>query len=117
MKPDRESIGLTPDGQTAIRTILATGWFAEAQDIGRFALSYAIRENAPIGEAEQTDTRWAAGNFDSSGDLRVLMDLLFPDCDTPVRLMEHFVNQGVMMIAARLEAGTLDPVSLLEVNQ
>jgi hypothetical protein len=117
VKPDRESIGLTSDAQVAIRTIMATGWFAEAQDIGRFALAYAIRETTPIGDADQTDTRWAAGNFDSSGDIRVLLNLLYPDCETPVRLMEHFVNHGIMLLASKLEQGTSDPMSFIGVDQ
>jgi hypothetical protein len=114
MERDRESIGLTTEGVAALAQLESFGWFVDGQDAARFAMSYAIRSGAGLGSAANTETRWAAGNFDKSGEIRALMSGLYPDCATPVRQMEYLVNEGLRLLRERLATATLSPADLLE---
>lgn len=115
MELDRESIGLTVENQGAIAEIESRGWFVDGQDIARFSLAYAVRAKVPDGGSTGTETRWAAGNFDKTGEIRALLVALYPDCPTPVKLMEHLVNVGMSMILARLSSSqAIGPADLMD---
>lgn len=112
MASDRESIGLTNESQHLLTEIEDRGWFLDGQDIARFGLAYAVRAKVPEGITPGTETRWAAGNFDKTGEIRALLSALYPDCQTPVRLMEHLVNEGLRMIVAKVRAEETGPGDL-----
>ena len=114
MDGDRESIGLTPEMQMVLADLEGQGWFREGQDIARFCMAYAIRAKASEGSTTGTDTRWAAGNFDKTGEIRSLLAALYPTCSTPVRLMEHLVNEGMRMVAARIRSDAVGPAELMD---
>lgn len=105
MERDRESIGVTVANQAILAELEARGWFPELQDIARFCMSYAIRARVPEGLTAATETRWAAGNFDKTGEMRIMLTVLYPDCRTPIRLMEHLVNEGLRLVDGKLAAG------------
>jgi len=113
MERDKDVIGLSADSQRYLAEIEERGWFAEGQDLARFALSYAVRANVGAGNASQVETRWASGNFDKTGELRAVLGALYPECDTPVRLMEHLVNEGLRLIHGRLAVESIGPKDLL----
>ena len=114
MERDRESIGLDAEAQAILADIEGHGWFLEGQDIARFCLAYAIRAKVADGVTSGTETRWAAGNFDKTGEIRALLAALYPACQTPVRLMEHLVNEGLRMVAARLRSESANPAALMD---
>jgi len=114
MERDRTQIGLTPQSQTILAELESRGWFLEGQDIARFALAYAIRAEIPEGTTAGTETRWSAGNFDNTGEIRTLLAALYPSCETPVRLMEHLVNEGLRLIAARTRSESIGPAELMD---
>jgi len=114
MERDRESIGLTPQTQTILAEIEELGWFTEGQDIARFCMAYAVRAKVPDGITAGTETRWAAGNFDKTGEIRALLAALYPTCQTPVRLMEHLVNEGLQMIGTRIQSEAVGPAELMD---
>ena len=114
MERDRETIGLTPRSQQIIAEIEARGWFREGQDIAKFALGHAVRSHLAEGQTSGTDTRWNAGSFDKTGEIRAVLQALYPDCRTPVRLMEHFVNEGLRLIEERVRAGGATAADLLD---
>lgn len=111
---DKESIGLTVQSQDILSDIQDRQWFSEGQDAARFCLAYAIRKKVAEGTTVGTDTRWAAGNFDKTGEIRALLVVLYPECKVPVRLMEHLVNQGFKLVADRLPSLSAGPAELLE---
>lgn len=113
MTKDRESIGLTPENQHALEDLMARGWFSQGQDAARFCIAYAIQAGIAPGLTDATETRWAAGNFDKTGELKALLLALYPSVETPIRLMEHFVNQGIRLIAEKLTTEDLKPSDLL----
>jgi hypothetical protein len=114
MEHDRTSIGLTPESQGILAELEERGWFLEGQDIARFCMSYAIRAKVPEGTTAGTDTRWAAGNFDKTGEIRALLAALYPDSTAPVRMMEHLVNEGLRMVAVRLRSEAIGPAELMD---
>ena len=114
MERDRESIGLTAEAQVSLTEIEEQGWFLEGQDIARFCLAYAIRARVIEGATVGTETRWAAGNFDKTGEIRALLSAFYPDCQAPVRLMEHLVNEGLRMVAARLRSEEVGPAEIMD---
>mgnify|MGYP005816647155 CR=1 FL=1 len=78
---DKQQIGLTAVGQSAIERLMATGLFAAEVDAYRCAIAYAVGtgispEDAPKGGYETKFN--AAGTLDKAGmirDLIVLLDL------------------------------------------
>lgn len=114
MERDRETIGLTPETQAILADLEERGWFIEGQDVARFCMAYAIRAKVPEGATAGTETRWAAGNFDKTGEIRVLLAALYPACQTPVRLMEHLVNEGLKLISTRLKSEAVGPAELMD---
>lgn len=114
MERDRESIGLTPASQVIMAEIESLGWFTDAQDVARFSLGYAVRAAVSEGSMTGTETRWAAGNFDKSGEIRSLLTALYPSCDTPVRLMEYLVNEGLRMLSERSKGDDFSPSMIMD---
>jgi hypothetical protein len=113
MEDDRKTIGLTPETQRLLAEIEEHGWFQESQDLARFCLSYSIRAKVPEGLTSGTETRWAVGNFDETGEIRALISALYPTCKTPVRLMEHLVNEGIRRISDRVRSAAVGPADLM----
>ena len=74
----------------------------------------AIRAKVPEGVTSGTETRWAAGNFDKTEEIRALLAALYPTCQTPVRPMEHLVNEGLRMVAARVRSDAVGPTELMD---
>jgi hypothetical protein len=90
------------------------GWFDEAQAAGRFGFGYAIRAGVEPGQtAAPVETRWSPDLFDPSGEIRSLLRAMFPDNTMPVRLMEHFIDEGLRRIAAPIDAGETNPAQYL----
>jgi hypothetical protein len=112
---DRRQIGLTEDGQATVALLTENlGWFGEAQEAGRFALGYAVRDGAqPSQTTSAVDTRWSPDGFDPTGEIRSLLRVMYPENTTPVRLMEYLIDEGLRGIRAKLDAGTDSPVDLL----
>ncbi|NPU64715.1 hypothetical protein HL667_06890 [Bradyrhizobium sp. 83012] len=111
---DRDTIGLTAETQAILADLEARGWFLEGQDAARFCLAYAVRSRVAEGATAGTETRWAAGNFDRTGEIRAVIAALYPDCKTPVRLMEHLVNEGLKMVSVRVRTEEIGPAELMD---
>lgn len=110
---DLEGVGLTSETRAILTELEAKQWFRDGQDLALFCMAYAIRAKISVGVTEHRKTQWAAGNFDKNGEIRALLAALYPDCTTPVRLMEFFVNEGMKMVAARVRSDAVGPAELL----
>jgi hypothetical protein len=107
---DRSQIGITPAGQVTIdRLTKDLGWFSEGQDAARFALAYAIRQGVSEGQAKGVSTRWATNLFDPRSELQAILRAVYPGSSTPIRLMEHLIDEGLRLIAERLDEGQDSP--------
>ena len=109
---DRQSIGVTARGSDLLERMTDLGWFPEAQDAARFCLAYAVRAGVPAGTTDGTSTRWTVSLFDHTGEIRTLLEAVYPDSSTPVRLMEHLVNEGLLLLEPQLTSGDLSPADL-----
>jgi hypothetical protein len=113
---DRRSIGLTNDSQALMDEILERGWFSDQQDAARFAMGLAIASGIEPGATPGVDTRWSSGLFDPTGEMLALISALYPDGRTPVRTIEHFVNEGLRMLHTELVHRGKTPADLLPAN-
>lgn len=103
MATDKITIGLTPENRSRIEQIMEQGIFKDKMDAAKFALSVAINEGIEPGEAEGTDTVWNVGSFDSDGQLKLIIPLLFENIDTPYRAVELLLNAGIEIIHKSIE--------------
>jgi len=94
----KRTIGLTPEADQIAERLKNIGAFKEKQDAAKFAIAVAINEGVPSGRTEGTDTRYASHSFDN-GELAALIAVLYPDArETPFRMIEHLMNQGLLLI-------------------
>lgn len=114
MDQDRSTIGLTPDAIRQLEEIQLKGWFGDAQDAARFAAAYAIRIGIEPGTTSGSDTRWAIGGFDKTGEFRAIMAALYPGIAAPIRALEHLTNEGLRLVHERLVTGGESPSALLD---
>lgn len=112
---DRKQIGLTEDGKAAVAMLTERlGWFAEAQEASRFALGYAVREGVEEGSVTGSlETRWSADGFDPTGEIRTVLRAAYSENTTPVRLMEHLIDEGLRRITAQVRDGKDSPLDFL----
>ena len=115
MDADRKVIGLTSASQELLARIEELDWFSDGQDIARFALAIALRDAKEIGSGSVsvTETRYGAGLFDNTGEIRTLIQAKFPECVTPVRFMEYLVDEGLRTIGRLLDQGANSPDELM----
>lgn len=115
MADDRRQIGLTDAGKAVeARLTDSLGWFREGQEACRFALTFAVRQGIPEGTTDQhVDTRWGADGFDPTGEIRAVLRATYPDCSTPVRLMEYLIDEGLRRINEGIEQGKDSPLDYL----
>lgn len=113
MDADRKVIGLTSASQELLARIEQLDWFSDGQDIARFALAIALRDAKEIGSVSVTETRYGAGLFDNTGEIRTLIQAKFPGCVTPVRFMEYLVDEGLRTIGHLLDQGANSPDELM----
>jgi len=105
---DKQQIGLTSVGQSAIERLMGTGLFAAEVDAYRCSIAYAVGtgmapEDAPKGGYETKFN--AAGTLDKAGvirDLIVLLDL--GDAGRTYATAEKLAEMGVQEIDRRLSS-------------
>ena len=102
MKSDKKTIGLTSDNREIIGQMMEKNLFKDQIDAAKFALSVAINSGIEAGQPEGTDTTWNVGSFDTDGDLKSLISVLFPDTETPYRVVEYLINAGLEIIGRHL---------------
>lgn len=114
MPNDLTGIGLSPEAERINnRLVEDLGWFNEAQEAARLAMAYALERGVGIGSEPNRETRWTISLFDRTGEIQSLVAVVYPACDTPVRQIEHLVNQGLRMIGERLDSGAVTPLDLM----
>lgn len=107
-------IGLTPEADQVADRLKDMGAFREKQDAARFAIALAINEGVPAGQTEGTDTRYASNSFDD-GELVALVSVLYPEArETPFRVIEHMMNQGLLLIGDGGVDRVADLIDLVE---
>jgi hypothetical protein len=104
---DKQQVGLTPEGDKALLTVIDDGRFASQTDAYRFAIAYAIAVGLDPSEAPTGGygTKFnALGTLESGNSIRDLIEILgIGDVSRPFATAEKLAELGVREIAQRLE--------------
>ena len=102
MMSDKKTIGLTPGNREIMAKMMEKNLFKDQIDAAKFALSLAINSGIEAGRSERADTTWNVGSFDTDGELKSVISVLFPDTGTPYRVVEYLINAGLEIIGRHL---------------
>ena len=104
MAEDKKTIGLTDANKVVMDHIVETAGFKRDMDAAKFAFAVAVNRNSEPGPIEGAGTIWAAGNFDEGGEIKALIQNLFPSVDAPYRALESLINTGFSLLGAEFKA-------------
>jgi hypothetical protein len=93
--------------------LMLQGCFKDMIDAAKFAISIAIREGDKPMTVEGASTIWNVGSFDTDGQVRQILPVLFAGCDTPYRAAESLIEQGLARVLATIKNGGFDAARLL----
>jgi hypothetical protein len=104
MAEDKKTIGLTDANKLVMDQLVEKAGFSLDMDAAKFAFALAVNRGSEPGPIEGAGTIWAAGNFDQGGDLKALIQNLYPSVDAPYRALESLINTGFGLLAVELTA-------------
>jgi hypothetical protein len=104
MPEDKNTIGLTDANKAIMDKVVEEAGFKHDMDAAKFAFALAINRGYEPAQAEGAKTIWNVGTFDQGGDLKALVQNLFPNIDTPYRAVESLMNIGFGVLADELKA-------------
>lgn len=104
MAEDKKTIGLTDANKLVMEQLVEDAGFKLDMDAAKFAFALAVNRGSEPGPVEGAGTIWAAGNFDQGGDIKALIQNLYPNVDAPYRALESLINTGFGLLAAEIKA-------------
>lgn len=115
MAEDKKTIGLSDASKAIMDRVVELAGFRENMDAAKFAFALAVNRGAEPCQVEGAGTIWNVGSFDGTGEMKALIQNLFPATDMPYRALESLVNTGFTLLDAELEANpSLDIEDLLK---
>ena len=96
---DKNTIGLTDANDQLVTRLVEAGLFNQDMDAAKYAIGLAMSQGIAPAESPGIGTKWNVGSFDRDGQLRTVLELLYPDVAEPYRVIEHFANVGLERIA------------------
>jgi hypothetical protein len=103
MPEDKKTIGLSDTNKAIMDDLVEKLGFKLDMDAAKFAFALAVNRGAEPTGVEGVGTIWNVGSFDEGGDLRALIQNLYPNVDTPYRALESLMNTGFSLLAAELK--------------
>lgn len=114
MASDKKTIGLTAGNQRVMEDLVERKIFKDGIAAAKFALAMAIRSGAEPRGTEGSGTIWNVGSFDTDGELKNLIPILFPGSETPYRTVEGLINVGFELLESKVRDNpNLTPSDLL----
>lgn len=104
MAEDKKTIGLTDANKVIMDQVVEKVGFKRDMDAAKFAFALAVRRGSEPGPVEGVGTIWNVGSFDDGGDLKALIQNLFPQVDGPYRALESLMNTGFSLLAAEMNS-------------
>jgi hypothetical protein len=98
MADDKKTIGLTDTNKMIMNKVVEKAGFDDGMDAAKFAFAFAIARDCKPEGLEGVGTIWNVGSFDEGGDIRALMQNLFPDAEAPYRALESLMNAGFRLL-------------------
>ena len=119
MAENKRTIGVTTTADGVLAVMVEQGHFSDAIDAAKFAMALAINAGGNEDErdlaVEGTTTKWNIGSFDPDGQIRSLIDALYPDIKQPYRFLEFLIDDGLNRVSEHIESvGELDVIALLD---
>lgn len=103
MAEDKKTIGLTDANKTIMDQVVEKAGFKRDMDAAKFAFALAVHRGSAPGQVEGAGTIWNVGSFDEGGDIKALIQNLFPNTDAPYRALESLMNTGFSLLAAEIK--------------
>lgn len=104
MAEDKKTIGLTEANRAIMDQVVEKVGFKRDMDAAKFAFALAVNRGCEPAAVEGVGTIWNVGSFDEGGDLKALIQNLFPGADeTPYRALESLMNAGFGLLAAEMK--------------
>lgn len=104
MAEDKKTIGLTEANKKVMTDLVEKAGFKQDMDAAKFAFALAVNRGKEPGPVDGVGTIWNVGSFDEGGDLKALIQNLFPNADAPYRALESLMNTGFVLLAAEIKA-------------
>lgn len=119
MSDEKVTVGLTPEAEEKLETVMASSFFREELTAYRVAIAVALARDTVTAEEEmnKVKTKFNIGSLERDGRLRDLIELLRPTAsqDSMVSLAERLADAGLHIMADHLEQDR--PLRKLLVNQ
>lgn len=104
MAEDKKTIGLTEVNKIIMDQVVDAAGFKRDMDAAKFAFALAVSRGSEPESVEGVGTIWNVGSFDEGGDLKALIQNLFPNSDAPYRALESLMNIGFGLLAIEMKA-------------
>jgi hypothetical protein len=104
MADDKKTIGLTDANKAIMERVVELAGFKRDMDAAKFAFALAVNRNCEPMQIEGAGTIWNVGSFDEGGDIKALIQNLFPTADAPYRALESLMNSGFSILASEMKA-------------
>lgn len=107
MAEDKKTIGLTDANKAIMDQVVEKGGFKSNMDAAKFAFALAVNYGIEPGPVEGAGTIWNVGTLDESGDIKALIQNLFPSIEaTPYRALESLMNIGFGFLEAEMKTNS-----------
>lgn len=104
MAEDKKTIGLTAANKAIMDQLVEKAGFKNDMDAAKFAFALAVNRRCEPVQIEGVGTIWNVGSFDEGGDIKGLIQNLFPNVDAPYRALEVLMNMGFSLLEAEIKA-------------
>lgn len=106
MVEDKKTIGLTDSGKATMEQMVEIVGFKRDMDAAKFAFAYAVEQGCEPGPIEGTGTIWNVGTLDEGGDLKALIQNLYPQTLFPYRALESLMDTGFGLLAKEMSSAS-----------
>ncbi len=103
MADDKKTIGLTEANKAVMDQVVEKVGFKRDMDAAKFAFALAVNRGCEPAAVEGVGTIWNVGSFDEGGDLKALIQNLFPGTEAPYRALESLMNAGFGLLAIEIK--------------
>ena len=104
MAEDKKTIGLTEQGKATMDQMVEALGFKRDMDAAKFAFAFAVEKGCEPASIEGTGTIWNVGTLDEGGDLKTLIENLYPHVQQPYRALESLMNSGFSLLADEMKS-------------
>lgn len=112
MPEDKKTIGLTEANKIIMDQVVETSGFRRDMDAAKFAFALSVSRGIVPESVEGVGTIWNVGSFDENGEIKALIQNLYPNTESPYRALESLMNTGFSLLATEIKA---DPSLRIEV--